>query len=86
VDVWDLTHRGSAIQVARLENLAEEITAIDHWPSTDTFVAVTRAYLVPLRTDLDHIVQDLCQREGDAALSDEDWARYFPGVDRVPVC
>lgn len=86
VDVWDLAHRGMATRIARFENLAEEITAVDHWPSVDGFVAVTRGYLVPLRTNLDRIFQEQCRLDGGAALSDKDWVRYFPGVERVPVC
>ncbi|MFI6099559.1 hypothetical protein ACIA8G_28720 [Lentzea sp. NPDC051213] len=83
--VWDLRHKNSAEQVAAFENLSDDITGIDFWPASNEFVALLRNdTLWPLRTDADQVVRDMCL--GGAALSDPEWRKYFPDVDRVPVC
>jgi WD40 repeat protein len=84
VSLWDLEQRGKPVRVARFENFPDNITAVDHWSPPYGFVAVTEINIWPLRTDADEVIRNLCL--GDVELSDSDWARYFPDVERKPVC
>lgn len=84
VHLWDLTQRGRPVRVAAFENFPDNVTAIDHWSPPYGFVALAGVHIWPLRTDVGEVVRDLCL--GGAALSDGDWAKYFPDVERVPVC
>ena len=84
VHVWDLAQRGKPVRLASLENFPDDVTAIDHWSPPYGFVALTDGTVWLIRTDVDQVIRDLCL--GGAALSDEDWAKYFPEVERKPVC
>ncbi len=83
--IWDIGQPGRATRIAAFDNLPQEITGIDHWPSTGQFVMVTSGMsLWPLRVDADQVIREMCL--GGAELSDDQWANYFPDVERVPVC
>ncbi|WP_346131934.1 WD40 repeat domain-containing protein [Lentzea roselyniae] len=84
VHVWDLAQRGKPVRVAAFENFPDNVTAVDHWSPPYGFIALTKGYIWLLRTDVDQVIEDLCL--GGAALSDQEWARYLPDVERVPVC
>ncbi|MFS8096058.1 XRE family transcriptional regulator [Lentzea alba] len=82
--IWDLEQRGEPALLASFENFPRNTTAFDYWPSKSGFVAVTEEAVWPLRTDAEQVAKELCL--GGAALSDAEWAKYFPDVERVPVC
>lgn len=83
--IWNVAHRNQAERIAAFETFPEDITGVDHWPSTGEFVVVVQGRTVwPLRTDVDEVIADQCRR--NVELSDENWEKYLPGVDRVPVC
>ncbi len=84
VHIWDLAQRGEPVRVAAYENFPDNITAVDHWSPPYGFIALTAGTIWVLRVDVGDVVRNLCL--GDPALSDDEWARYFPDVERVPVC
>lgn len=84
VHIWDLAQRGEPVRVAAYENFPDNITAADHWTPPYGFIALTAGTIWLLRADVGEVVRNLCL--GDPALSDGEWARYFPDVERVPVC
>ncbi|GGU57302.1 hypothetical protein GCM10010178_57160 [Lentzea flava] len=84
VHVWDLAQRGRPVRIAGFENFPDNITAVDHWSPPYGFVALTEGNIWLLRTDVNEVVRNLCL--GGAELPDQDWARYLPEVERVPVC
>jgi hypothetical protein len=83
-DVRSLRNRHAPVSLAAFENFPQDVTAFDYWPGRKEFVAVTEEAVWPLRTDAGEVVRDLCL--GGPQLSDEDWAKHFPGIERVPVC
>ncbi|WP_169731079.1 WD40 repeat domain-containing protein, partial [Lentzea kentuckyensis] len=82
--VWSLKDRHEPVSLASFDNFPQDVTAFDYWPADREFVAVTDDAVWPMRTDIEQVVRDLCF--GNPKLSDEDWARHFPGVKPVPMC
>jgi hypothetical protein len=86
VHVWDVGERGLVRRVAALEGYEAASTGLAYLPSRKAFAtSVGGQSIWYLRIDVDEVVRDRC---GDAyvRLSDEEWQRYFSGVERVPVC
>ncbi|NGY63785.1 hypothetical protein G7043_33190 [Lentzea sp. NEAU-D13] len=82
--VWSLENRREPVSLASFENFPQDVTAFDYWPGRKEFIAVTEDAVWPLRADAEQVARDMCF--GGAQLSDEDWAKYFPDIERVPVC
>jgi hypothetical protein len=86
VDVWDITGKGEAVMAGsfggfrgiadglRYREREKAFNVVDGQPSTWS-----------LSTDLAKVKFGLC-RERTIVLTDEEWRRYFPDVERVPVC
>lgn len=85
VEVWDVTGEGEAVsagsfgafrdpQGLRYRTREKAFAVVDAGQSTWT-----------LGTDLGKVRNGLC-REREIVLTDDEWRRYFPDVDRVPVC
>ncbi|MDX8034287.1 hypothetical protein SK803_29065 [Lentzea sp. BCCO 10_0856] len=82
--VRSLKNRHEPVSLAAFENFPQDVSAFDYWPAKEGFVAVTADAVWPLRTDVEKVAKALCL--GGPQLSDEDWAKHFPDIERVPVC
>ncbi|WP_394616766.1 hypothetical protein JNUCC0626_45275 [Lentzea sp. JNUCC 0626] len=81
VDVWDLARHDGPRKLAAFDNFTADVKAV-FWRQGFAVLADTTIW--QLRLDPEQVARDLCL--GGAELSDKEWTRYFPGIDRVPVC
>ncbi|MFJ5988939.1 helix-turn-helix domain-containing protein [Lentzea sp. NPDC092896] len=83
VTVWDVAHRDAPRKLAGFDNFTMDVKSVDHWSSQ--FVLTTEdGFTWHLRLDAGQVARDLC--DDYAELSDLEWAKYFPDIERVPVC
>ncbi|MCG8924608.1 helix-turn-helix domain-containing protein [Lentzea sp. CC55] len=86
VEVWDVGGEGPGVRAGSFGGFRGNVHGLRYRDREQAFGVVdSTPSMWALHTDFDKVVRGLC-REREAALSDEDWAKYFPGVDRVPVC
>ncbi|MFJ8965398.1 hypothetical protein ACIRG5_39040 [Lentzea sp. NPDC102401] len=82
-NVWDLAHRDAPVKVAGFDNFTADVRSAGNW--SNVFMVMTEDSSIWLfRLDAEQIVRDMCL--GGAELSDREWAKYFPDIERVPVC
>lgn len=85
VNIWDLGQRDAPRRAGGFDNFTTDVTSVGHSKEMNSFFAVTNGVFVwQLRLDAEQIVRDMCL--GGAELSDREWAKYFPDIERVPVC
>ncbi len=85
VQVWNIGRRDAPTRLVTFTGYVGQASALGHRPADNTFVVVDQdATVWPLRTDLGAVRAELCAET--EALSADEWARYFAGVERVPVC
>ncbi|MFD9705761.1 hypothetical protein [Lentzea sp. NPDC059081] len=85
VRVWDLAGEDAGHPIATFENFSFRISALGHQGRADDFLGLDGSTVFRMRTDVGKVIAEICAGP-DAVLSDQDWAKYFPGLDRVPVC
>ncbi|SFR28668.1 WD40-like Beta Propeller Repeat [Lentzea waywayandensis] len=83
VTIWDLEQPDAPRRLAGFDNFTMDVMSADNW-SSQFVISTGDGFFWHLRVDAEQAVQDLCPRH--AELSDREWAKYFPDIERVPVC
>ncbi|MGW6933186.1 nSTAND1 domain-containing NTPase [Lentzea sp. NPDC054927] len=86
VEVWPVGVTGTDVRAGSFGGFRGAISALRYREREDAFAVVDGVPSIwSLRTDFEKVVRGLC-RDREVELSDEDWAKYFPDIKRVPVC
>jgi hypothetical protein len=83
VTIWDLEHPGAPRRLAGFDNFTMDVTSVDNW-SSQFVMSTGDGFFWHLRVDAEQAVRDLCVQHSE--LSDREWSKYFPDIERVPVC
>ncbi|MET9229365.1 XRE family transcriptional regulator [Lentzea sp. NPDC003310] len=85
VDVWDVGAQGDAVSAGSFGSINAPDGLRYRLRAKSFGIVDGRDFTWTLTTDLDKVRDGLC-REREIELTDDEWRRYFPGVERVPVC
>ena len=86
VDVWDIGEKGDAVIAGSFGAFRGMATGLRYRTREKAFAVIDSVPATwTLSTDLEKVRRGLC-RERDIELTDDEWRRHFPDVDRVPVC
>ncbi|MGW6449085.1 nSTAND1 domain-containing NTPase [Lentzea sp. NPDC055074] len=85
-DAWDIGEKGDAVVAGSFGGFRGPATGLRYRAREKTFGMIDAGPATwELSTDVEKVRRGLC-REPNVVLSDDEWQRHFPGVDRVPVC